>query len=172
MSQAVDRKSGQSLPIGRKRQSLPVPREQGLEKQSRSKREVEDYSDEVCVELTLNEVKTALFLNRSIEALRQEKETFDQRKNHGERWFTIREHIAKAAITYLGVIAIFCMGIILAWQFFPPAVVTGAAGVLFADVVGVVIWVWKTVINPSSIPQLEPVTTVDKDIYGSAHAER
>jgi hypothetical protein len=167
MSQAIEeRKSGQSLPAVRKRQSSMVPRDQGLEKPSRLKREEKDYSDEVYAELALH------VLNRSREALRQEKETFNQRKDHGERWFAIREHIAKAAIIYLGVIAIFCMGIILAWQFFPPAVVTGAAGVLFADVVGVVIWVWKTVINPSSNPQLEPVTTLDQDKYGSAHEER
>lgn len=162
MSQAVEeRKSGQSLPIGRKRQSLPVPREHPLERQSRLKRD--DSSDEVRAELTLSEIKTALFLNRSIEALRQEKETFDQRKNHDERWFTLRERKGYAAILLLSAIAIFCMGIILAWQYFPTAVVTGAAGVLFADVVGMIIWVWKTVIKPGSITQLEPVTTVDQD---------
>jgi hypothetical protein len=167
MSQAVtEPKSDQNLPAVTKRQPSPVPREQGLERQARLKREEKDYSDEVYAELALH------FLNRSREALRQETETFNQRKEHGERWFAIREHIAKAAIIYLGVIALFCMGIILAWQFFPPAVVTGAAAVLFADVVGVAIWVWKAVINPSSIPQLEPVTTVDQDIYGSAHEER
>jgi hypothetical protein len=173
MSQAVeDRKSGQSLPIGRKRQSLPVPREQGLERQSRLKREEEDYLDEVCAKLTISEHQTAQFLNRSREALRQEKETFNQRKSHGERWFTLRERTGNAAIIFLSVIAIFCMCVILAWQFFPPAVVTGAAGVLFADVVGMVIGVWKTVIKPSSIAQLEPVTTVDQDKSGSAHEER
>lgn len=166
MSQAVEeRKSDQNLPAARKRQPSTAPREHPLERQSRLKREEDDYSGAVYAELTLH------FLNRSREALRQEAETFNQRKNHGERWFTLRERIGNAAIIFLSVIAIFCMGIILAWQFFPTAVVTGAASVLFADVVGMVVGVWKTVINPSSITQLEPVTTVDQDIYGSAHEE-
>jgi hypothetical protein len=173
MSQAVKvPKSDQNLPIVRKRQPPLVPREHPLERPSRSKREEEVSSDEIYAELTLSEHKIALFLNRSIEALRQEKETFNQRKNHGERWFTLRERIGNAAIIFLSVIAIFCMGIILAWQYFPPAVVTGAAGVLFADVVGMVVGVWKTVIKPSSIAQLEPVTTVDQDKYSSDHEER
>jgi hypothetical protein len=164
MSQAVkEPKSDQNLPIVRKRQPPLVPREHPLERPSRSKREVEDYSDEIYAGLTLSEHKIALFLNRSIEALRQEKETFDQRKNHDERWFTLRERIGNAAIIFLSVIAIFCMFIILAWQYFPPAVVTGAASALCVDVLGLVIGIWKTVIKPNSIAQLEPVTTVDQD---------
>lgn len=123
----------------------------------------EDYSGEVCADLTLNGYKTTLFLNRSREALRQETETFDQRKNHDERWFTLRERIGNAAIIFLSGLAIFCICIILAWRFFPPVVVTGAVGALFADVIGVVVGIWKTVINPSSITQLEPVTIVDQD---------
>lgn len=173
MSQAVEeRKSRQNLPAATKRQPLLVPREHPLKRQSRLKREEEDYSDEVCAELTLSEHQIAQFLYRSREALRQEKETFNQRKSHSERWFTLRERIGNAAIIFLSVIAIFCMCIILAWQFFPPVVVTGAASVLFADVIGMVVGVWKTVIKPSSIAQLEPVTTIDQDKYGSAHEER
>jgi hypothetical protein len=172
MSQVKERKSGQSLTAIRRRQSLSVPREHPLEKQSLLKREAEDYSDEIYAELTLSEHKIALFLNRGIEALRQEKETFDQRKNHGERWFTLRERTGKESIILLRVIAIFCMGIILAWQFFPPAVVTGAVSVLFVDVVALVVGIWKTVIKPGSIAQLEPVTTVDQDKYGLAQEER
>lgn len=165
MSQAVERKSGQNLSPVRKRQSSMAPREQGLERPSRLKIEEKGYSDEVYAELAL------LFLNRSREALRQEAETFDQRKSHGERWFALRERIGNAAIIYLSVIAIFCMGIILAWQFFPTAVVTGAVSTLFVEVVGVAVGVWKTVINPSSITELEPVTIVEQDKYASAHEE-
>jgi hypothetical protein len=132
-------------------------------KNANSRSSTEDYSGEVCADLTLNEHKTAQFLNRSREASRQEKETFDQRKNHDERWFTLRERIGNAAIIFLSGIAIFCICIILAWQFFPPVVVIGAVSALFADVIGVVVGIWKTVINPSSITQLEPVTIVDQD---------
>lgn len=173
MSQAVEElKSGQNLSAVRKRQSSPVPRKQVLERQSRLKREEEVSSDEIYAELTLSEHKIALFLNRSIEALRQEKETFDQRKNHGERWFTLRERTGNEAIILLRVIAIFCMCVILAWPYFPPAVVTGAVTTLFVEVVGLAIGIWKTVIKPGSIAQLEPVTTVAQDKYGSAHEER
>lgn len=164
MSQAVEeRKTDQNLTAVRRRQSSTAPREHPPGRQSRLKRAGEHYSGEVDAELALH------FLNRSREALRQEAETFDQRKSHGERWFTLRERIGNAAIIFLSVIAVFCMGVILAWQYFPTAVVIGASGALFTEVVGLVVGVWKTVIKPSSIPQLEPVTTVDQDIYGSSH---
>jgi hypothetical protein len=48
MSQAVEElKSGQSLPADRKRESLPVPREHGLEIASRSKRAETDIATQV-----------------------------------------------------------------------------------------------------------------------------
>jgi hypothetical protein len=44
---------------------------------------------------------------------------------------------------------------------FPASVLVAAGGALFADVLGLLIAVWKIVLNPSSITKLTPATEIN-----------
>ena len=102
---------------------------------------------------------TATSLLRLEERLRQERETFDQRKQQEARWFTLRLRMGYTAAFLLPVLAFIC-GVVL-WRHgdFPPAVVTSAGAAFFVDVLGLLVAVWKVVLNPGSITQLEPITS-------------
>ena len=98
-------------------------------------------------------------IEQATERLRQESETFDQRKSHQERWFKLRLSMEYASVVVLPAIAVGCALILFDNQDFPDAVVTAAAGALFADVLGLMLAVWRIVLNPGSITNLEPVTS-------------
>jgi hypothetical protein len=99
---------------------------------------------------------TALLVTQ--ERLRQEQETFNQRKSHEERWFSLRLRMGYAALIMLPSIAFFS-GLIL-WNFsaFSAGIVTAASATLFVDIVGFMIAVWKVVLSPAAVTKLEPVT--------------
>ena len=103
----------------------------------------------------------ATSLLRLEERLRQERETFDQRKEQEARWFTLRLRMGYAATFLLPVLAIACGFVLFRHENFPPAVVAYAGATLFVDVVGLLVAVWKVVLNPGSITQLAPITSAD-----------
>jgi len=92
------------------------------------------------------------------ERLRQERETFDQHKSHENRWFVLRLVMGYTAVILLLSIIGICVCIFLNYAVLPPAVVAAASAALFADVVGLVIAVWKIVFNPDFMTKLAPVT--------------
>ena len=98
-------------------------------------------------------------LATAAERLRQERETFDQNKLHEERWFVLRLRMGYAATIMLPAIAVVSALIVLRPEAYSAATITGATGVLFTDVVGLLVSVWKVVLNPSSTPKLSPVTS-------------
>jgi putative flippase GtrA len=104
---------------------------------------------------------TATVLLRLEEFLRQERETFDQLKQHDARWFTLRLRMAYVATALLPTIAVFCMYIVFHHDQFPPTVVSSAAIALLADVLGFMAAAWKIVLNPGSTVKLEPITRPD-----------
>lgn len=97
-------------------------------------------------------------LMRLEEQLRQEREVFDQRKVHGERWFTLRLRMGYMAVVLLPLFMCITSYIIFNSDKFPSSVVTLSATALLADVLGTILSVWKLVLNPDSISKAEPVT--------------
>lgn len=91
------------------------------------------------------------------EQLRQERKVFDQTLAHSERWFTLRLRLGYLAAILLPSFFLFCSYLIINHENYPSAVVTAASGALFADVLGMIVSVWKLVLNPDSLPKAKPL---------------
>lgn len=102
---------------------------------------------------------TTAKLLRLEEQIRQEQETFNLRKGHEERWFNLRLRMGYMAVIVLPLFFIVCSFIIYNHNNFPPSVVTLSASALLVDVLGLIVSVWKLVLNPSSISKTEPIST-------------
>lgn len=92
------------------------------------------------------------------ERLRQERETFDQRKEQDSRYFRLRMAMGWMAVILLPAIGVTCGWIIFHSHGFASATVTVATSALLVDALGLVVWVWKIVMG-SGPRTLEPVTT-------------
>jgi hypothetical protein len=95
---------------------------------------------------------------RASEQLRQERETFDQRKKHESMWFVLRLIMGYASVLLLSVILIVASYIIFHSDRFSATVITAASAALFVDALGLVVAVWKIVLNPDFYASLSPVT--------------
>lgn len=100
---------------------------------------------------------SAQALLRLEERLRQERETFNQRKNQESQWFSLRLRMGYIAAIMLPVIALGCGYVLLNHPLFPSSVITSAGAALFTDVFGLLVAVWKVVLNPGSVTRLEPI---------------
>ena len=107
---------------------------------------------------------SAMTLLRLEEFLRQERETFNQRKQHNARWFTLRLRMAYIAAALLPAIAVFCIYIIFHHDQYPSTVVGSAAVALLVDVFGFVSAAWKIVLSPGAAVKLEPITRPDDQV--------
>jgi hypothetical protein len=101
---------------------------------------------------------TAVELARAAEQLRQEQETFNQQKAHENRWFTLRLVMGYTSVALLAAILFVSSYILFHPAQFSAPVGTAAGGALFVDAVGLVVSVWKGVLQPSSGAKLAPVT--------------
>lgn len=101
---------------------------------------------------------TPIDIERASERVRQEKETFDQRKKHDNLWFILKLIMGFFSVILLAGVAIVATYILMNNTEFPASVVTSAGVALFVDVLGLIISVWKIVLNPKSVTKLEPVT--------------
>lgn len=110
-----------------------------------------------------------ILIARADEMLRQERETFDQKKNHEERWFRLRLTMGYASIILLGAIMAVCTFILFNASGFSAGVVTAAGSALFVDVLGLLLGVWKIALNPNFMATLSPVTKVDLPAANSAN---
>ena len=97
-------------------------------------------------------------IERANERLRQERVTFEQRKSHDQLWFMLRLTMSITAITLLSAIMVVATYIIIHHETFPGFLVSAAGIALFTDVLGLLVAVWKIVLNPESVTKLEPVT--------------
>ena len=96
---------------------------------------------------------------RLSESLRQERETFDQHKGQQARWFNLRLYMGYIALAMLPAILLVSTLIVFKHKQFPGDVISFAAGALFVDLLGLIICVWKIVLNPGLMSKLAPVTT-------------
>jgi hypothetical protein len=94
------------------------------------------------------------------EAVRQQKETFEQLKRQDRQWFVLRLVMGYCAVVLLIVVLGVCMAILFRLADYPPFVVKAASVTLFADVVGLLIAVWKFALNPNFHNRLRPVTNI------------
>jgi len=101
---------------------------------------------------------TPIDIERAAERVRQEKETFDQRKQQDKLWFILKLIMGFFSIILLAGIAIVATYILLNNKDFSTSVVKSAGVALFVDILGLLISVWKIVLNPNSVTKLEPVT--------------
>lgn len=101
---------------------------------------------------------STIAIQNAIERLRQEKETFEQRRQQEDRWFSLRLRMGYTAIFLLPSVAAISAYIILNSSEFSTATVTTATSALFVDVLGLMAAIWKVVLNPESITKLGPVT--------------
>ena len=99
-----------------------------------------------------------IILERETEKLRQEKEIFDQQKIQENRWFKLRLIMGYSSLVLLGAIMIVSSYIVLNHIDFPATVVPAAGVALFGDVLGLLICVWKIVLNPNFMTKLESAT--------------
>jgi hypothetical protein len=106
---------------------------------------------------------TQIDIEKANEKIRQEKETFDQRKKQDEQWFILKLAMGFFAIILLAAVLFISFYILLNNDKFPSEVVISAGGALFVDILGLIISVWKIVLNPNSITKLEPVTKIENE---------
>lgn len=110
--------------------------------------------------------KTTIMINygiesaRDVEALRQARESFNQNESNVQRWFMFKMATGYAAISILSAIVIISGGILFNHRDFSPLVVTLAGTALFTDTLGIVFTVWKVILNPRSVPRLDPVIKI------------
>lgn len=103
---------------------------------------------------------TPVVVARATEQLRQERETFDQAKQHEGRWFVLRLVMGYSAVLLLGAIMVIASYVLFNSSVFPASVVTAAGAALFVDVLGLLIAVWKIALNPNFYARLAPVTQI------------
>jgi hypothetical protein len=93
------------------------------------------------------------------EAVRQQTETFEQLKQQDRQWFALRLTMGYAAIILLlGVFAI-CAVILFGARVYPEFVIKAASVTLFADVVSLVVAVWKFALASGTQNRLYPITS-------------
>ena len=90
------------------------------------------------------------------EKLRQIKASFDQNEKHKAQWNIIRLIMGVFAIIMLATVLIISFYILLYNEKFPSAVVISAGSALFIDILGLLISVWKFVLDPKFITELKP----------------
>lgn len=110
----------------------------------------------------MNQDLNPITIERATERLRQERETFDQQKSQEGKWFWLRLAIGYSSIVLLSVVIFIASYILFNSGSFSNTVVTAAGGALFVDVLGLLLSVWKIVLNPKSITKLSPVTQIEQ----------
>jgi hypothetical protein len=106
----------------------------------------------------MNKAVVQVQKQRAAERLRQEREIFEQRKQHQAHWFYLRLVMGYSAVVLLMPVMIVASYILLHHTDFPLAVVNSAGAALFLDILGMLIGVWKIALNPDSAARLHPVT--------------
>ncbi len=100
-------------------------------------------------------------VERVKERLRQERETFNQHQAHENRWFVLRLVMGYSSVVLFIAIMVVSSHILLSGASFSDKVVTAAAVALFTDSLGLIVSVWKVVLNPGFMTKLGPVTQLE-----------
>jgi hypothetical protein len=101
-------------------------------------------------------------LERAAEQLRQEKEALSRRRQ--DAFFNLRLVMGYASIVLLISIMLIASYILLNSDRFPKEVLISAGAALFTDILGLLLGVWKIVLNPKFHTGLAPTTNIDNFI--------
>lgn len=93
------------------------------------------------------------------EAVRQQKETFEQLKRQDRQWFMLRLTMGYAAVILLLAVLAACGAILFGNRPYPAFVLKAASATLFADVAGLLVAVWKFALSPNFHNRLNPITS-------------
>lgn len=106
------------------------------------------------------------------EAVRQQTETFEQLKRQDRQWFALRLTMGYSAVVLLLAVLAICGVILFGTRIYPEFVVKAASATLFADVVGLLLAVWKFALTSGLHNRLNPVTFVpdSKPVLGRTGA--
>src|SRR5436853_463568 len=91
------------------------------------------------------------------EAIRQQKETFDQLRRQDRQWFALRLTMGYSAVVLLLAVLAVSGLVLFGGGRYPEFVVRAASATLFADVVGLLFGIWKIALNPTFHNRLRPV---------------
>lgn len=97
------------------------------------------------------------------EAVRQQRETFEQLKRQDRQWFMLRLTMGYSAVVLLSAVLAICAVVLFTTRPYPEFVVKAAGATLFADVAGLVLAVWKFALNPGFQNRLNPITLPPED---------
>jgi hypothetical protein len=97
---------------------------------------------------------------RAEEQLRQERETFDQQKQHDNLWFALQLSMGYSSIILLAAILMVSSWIIFHADAFSPTVIKSAGAAIFVDALGLIVSVWRVALKPNGFGKLAPVTKV------------
>jgi hypothetical protein len=111
----------------------------------------------------MNDVDAAIRLAQFEEHIRQQRETFEQRKVQDRRWSLLRLSMGTIAAVLLPAICVVATYIALNPESYSDATVTVATSALLADVLGLLATVWRLVLGTGPTT-LEPVTTPPPDL--------
>ena len=104
---------------------------------------------------------TPIVIERSMERIRQERETFNQLKKHENLWFYLRLSMGYSSIILLGAIIIIAVIIIFNSETYSATVVSAAGAAFFIDVLGLLVGVWKIALNPNFMTKLKPISDIN-----------
>jgi hypothetical protein len=102
-------------------------------------------------------------LARLEETLRQERETFNQRKKQNQNWFRLKVAMGLMALVMLPVVILICGYVLVHPEQYTPVTLGVVASTLLADLCGIIATVWRAVLSSGGSPELAPVTTVLPD---------
>ena len=100
----------------------------------------------------------AVRIKRAKEQLRQEREVFNLKKKQESRWFFLSLTMGYASVALLVMIVIISSIILFNPKDFTVFTVKATCAALFADVVGLLLGIWKIVLNPKFVTMLSPET--------------
>jgi len=103
-------------------------------------------------------INTQIQIQKAVEKIRQESETFDQLKIHDRQWFILRLIMGYSAVVLLVAILVISAIIIFNFDHFTEKIVSWAGPALFVDILGLIFTVWKVVLNPNFATKLAPIT--------------
>jgi len=109
-----------------------------------------------------NHIADTIALEQLQEHLRQVRETFDQRKSQDAWWFKLRLAMGVMAVVLVPTFMLVCTWIIVNHTAFDQLVVVAASGGLFADILGMILSVWRISLGRGPEP-LAPVVHPTSD---------
>jgi hypothetical protein len=103
-------------------------------------------------DITINDIEV------NNEALRQERICFDDTRLHFNRWIILKLIMGYSALAILVCIMSICGFVVFNYSKFNDKIILCCIGVLFTDIVGLMITVYKIVLRENNLQEFKPIT--------------